>query len=75
VDFGSGLKGFVWKKTDGEMRAYSQGGYLEGIWKISLFCLAKKQLKAYLICHKMLIDNILNTGFYPNKKPLAKVST
>ena len=69
------LKDFVWKEMEGGMRAYSQGGYLEGIWKISLLCLAKKELKAYLIYHKMLIDNILSTKFEPDKKPLAIVGT
>ncbi len=43
--WGAVLKDFVWKETDGGMRAYSEGGYLEGIWKISLVCLAKNQLK------------------------------
>ena len=29
--WGAVLKGFIWNETDGGMRAYSQGGYLEGI--------------------------------------------
>jgi len=69
------LKNSIWKETNGERWAYFRKGYPEGIKKFSVVCLTRNQLKAYLIYRKILIFNNLYTRFYPDKKPLAKVST
>ena len=69
------LKNPIWKETNGESWPHFRKGCPEGIKKFSVVRLTQKQLKAYLIYHKILVFNNLYTRFYPDKKPLAKVRT